>query len=223
MRPTTFPAALAAGAALLLGLAACTPGADSDEARADTAARFIACLQGSGVQAQSDETGRVFVLLRGVTVDEVTGEMPDVEDDVQFGMVGDAGSYWIAVAEAKSFADPDTQDAYAACESDHPDFAQPAYTDPLNEAEMEAARLALAESALEFARCGRDAGFAWVPDPDDQGGIILPSDLTEEEFRALLAACFTPDAPIGFGVDPDAPVSFDWMSVWDAAAMEGDQ
>jgi hypothetical protein len=223
MRVTPLPAALAAGAALMLGLAGCTPAPDSEQVRADTGARFVACLQGSGVEAQSDETGRVFVLLPGVTVDEVTGEMPDVADDVQFGLVGDAGSYWIAVAEAKSFADPDTQDAYAGCESDHPDFAQPAYTDPYNEAENEATRLAQVESALEFAHCGRDAGFAWVSDPDEYGGIILPSDLTEEEFRAVLAACLTPEARIGFGVDPEAPVSFDWMSVWDAATLEADR
>jgi hypothetical protein len=219
MRVTPLPAVLAAGAALIVGLAGCTPAPDSDAARADTAARFIACLQGSGVEAQSDETGLVLVLLPVVSTDDAT----DYVDDLRSTMVDESGALWVAVEKGESFIDPDTKDAYTTCESDHPDFAQPAYTDPFNEAEMEAARLAQVESALEFARCGRDAGFAWVPDPDDQGGIILPSDLTEEEFRAVLAACFTPDAPIGFGVDPDAPVSFDWMSVWDAAAMEGDQ
>jgi hypothetical protein len=84
------------------------------------------------------------------------------------------------------------QDAYASCEIEHPGFKQPEQAvDP----EVEAQLAEIAESALAFARCARDAGFARIadPDPETPTQIALGPDLTADDFRALLAACYDGD------------------------------
>ncbi|MFT3799365.1 hypothetical protein [Microbacterium sp.] len=72
-----------------------------------------------------------------------------------------------------------------------------------------------AEDGLTFARCARDAGFAWVADPAGEAGttagIALPADLTEEEFRALLEACFDPTLNLAWLIEGE--LGFDFSAV----------
>ncbi|GLJ79263.1 hypothetical protein [Microbacterium imperiale] len=233
MRNTTFPqhtltrpirsaCLLGTAFALALALAGCSPTPD-DVAPGDGAGagRFAACLAAAGVPAKAVDPGYVVVRVAGPGQD-------DTAENVGIGALltlSDEDGTWVAPADAEFFEDDAAaRDAYAACETDHPDFAQPAVSVPGGAADEGADALA---EALAFTRCARDAGFAWLadPDPESGGSIVLPPSLTESEFRALLAACPPTDYPAGLGWSVTGDLSFDWTAVLDEfaeAATTGD-
>jgi hypothetical protein len=217
MRTTLYRAA--AGAAIMLALTGCAPTGDDGAAPGEAAAKFVACLKSHGARALLETDGTVRVMLPGVLYDESTGELPDIQAIVDHISVdGDTGEIWIAPSEAAAFDDPDTRDAYAACEAEHPDFAQPRTApEAVDEAEMHEAFVAEQESALRFARCARDAGFAWVSDPEENDNtLLLPADVTEAEFRSLLTECWKEDTRFSFRIDAETgEPGFDWIPVWD--------
>lgn len=217
-----------AAAALTVTLTACGGAmpAPADDAAEATASRFVACLTTAGVDAKIGDQGHVLV--------EVASDAADGEISIGSGsgpsgaspllMVGDSdGSTWVAAASSAYFADdPQTQDAYARCETELPGFVQPE-VDAANDPALRDQLARQAEDGLAFARCGRDAGFAWVADPAAEPGttpaIELPADLAEEEFRALLEACLTPDLTLAWMVPAD--LGFDWTAVLDEASGSG--
>ncbi|MFT4029408.1 MAG: hypothetical protein QM675_05990 [Protaetiibacter sp.] len=221
--------ALAAGAALVMLLAGCSPASDDETAGDSGAATFVACLTAKGLDAQLGEHGYALVKQDGLRLQGEAGETGQFEFDVDssdagaqvlWSMVDDEGVFWVAPEHAAYFADdPDTQDAYAACEAEHPDFAQPAYS-PQDDPELQAQLAEQQEDGIAFARCARDAGFAWVADPvpGSGGAIVLPLDLSEDEFRDLLTACYDDElSGVGWSIDtPSGELeSFDWFAVLD--------
>lgn len=200
--------------ALALALAGCSPAQDDvgpdDGARAG---RFAACLAAAGIAAKAVDPGYVVVRVAGPGQD-------DAPDRVGVGALltmSDEEGTWVAPPDAEFFEnDAGTREAYAGCEKEHPDFAQPDASAP---GATDDGAQALAE-ALGFARCARDAGFAWVADPDQDHGssIVLPQSVSESEFRALLTACPPADYPGGLGWSVAGDLSFDWVAVLDEFA-----
>ena len=190
-----------------------------EETEAATSAAFLACLTAAGVEARLGDQGHVLVRQAGAPSMGADGT---IEQSAGAGS-GDAlliegdgeGNQWVAAASSEYFADdPELQEAYAGCESSHPDFSQPAY-DPANDPEVQEYLAEQAEAGLAFAQCARDEGFAWVADPDPAtgGAVSLPADLTEAEFRALLEACWDPAmAGLAWSL-PSSELSFDWQAV----------
>ncbi|MFT4215188.1 MAG: hypothetical protein QM622_10500 [Microbacterium sp.] len=229
MSLTTPRAALAASTALALLLAGCAPVGDEDATADGDAAVFVACLKAKGLEAQVGEHGYAVVKQDSLRMQGAADETEKIEfaiDDsgagahVLWSMVDDDGVFWVAPEHAAYFADdPDTQDAYAACEAEHPDFTQPAYNS-LDDPEAQAQLAEEQEDGIAFARCARDAGFSWVADPlpNSGGAIVLPLDLTEDEFRDLLTACYD-DELSGVAWSIDTPTgeleAFDWFAVLD--------
>ncbi len=225
-----FRAVTAAGALLTLAaLAGCsgTAAPETDPAaQAESAKRFVACLTANGVRAQAGDArdNAVFVYVWAGEATEEVGR--DDHHSVAY-LQDENGDLWSAVTSAEAFADdPATQEAYADCEADHPEFAQPEFeADPGDDAQMAEDLARQQESALEFARCAREAGFTWLADPAD-GGIYLPNDITEGDFRALLTACWTTESNFGIGLEDVGEPSFDLFAVWDEVQFmegEGDQ
>ncbi len=210
----------AAGAAMLaLVLAGCTapPPADDD---GGASAQFVACLKAAGVNAKiADESlGGAFVIVKVGEPDSGGGSVSSSSDsggEAPLVTMGDSEGTWVAAQSSAYFVDdPDTQDAYAACEAEHPDFAQPEF-DPEGDPALQEQLAEQQANALEFARCARDEGFAWVadPGPDTAGAIALPADLTEAEFRAVMTACWDAEST-GFGWSlPADELGFDWQAV----------
>ncbi|MBK7820428.1 MAG: hypothetical protein IPJ61_04975 [Tessaracoccus sp.] len=190
---------------------------------ADDAATFLACLTSSGVEARINDSGQVLVKVptEGTAGKQGLHEISSESGgEGLLGMEGDdAGNTWVAAAKATAFADADTQDAYAACEKRHPGFVQPPFdpnTDPAHKemlAEQE-------KQALAFAQCARTNGFPQIADPDfsKMSGVLLPEDMTEDEFRELLKACWDPKSNLSFGTSADAP--FEPWRVMDELATE---
>lgn len=217
---TRGAAATLATALLLAGCGSTGAPAPNGSAAGGTAAQFVACLTTAGVEAQVGDQGHVLVKVASQSEDggfsvgsgsESGGESPLL-------MTGDSdGNTWVAASSSVYFADdPDVQDAYAGCESQLPGFAQPEL-DPQDDPDTRDALAQQAEDGLEFARCAREAGFAWVADPAGEAGstpaIALPGDVTEDEYRALLEACFTPELNLAWSVA--AQLSWDWLAVLD--------
>ncbi len=223
----------AAGAlAAVLALTGCglLPGVSGAPASAEgaEAARFVACLKAGGVPAKIGEgIGMVFVsgdggILAADGEPGTTWTSPAEEAGIPEGSallmgMADAQGDWIAVSDAGYFRDldPGLYETYAACEEQHPDFAQPEF-DPMNDPMIREQLRQQEAAGLAFARCARDAGFTWVADPteDSAGGIALPADLTEGEFRDLLAAC-PEEAAAGLSWMIDKEPGFDWWAVWE--------
>lgn len=198
-----------------LAVTGCTssPNAPTDPAlnlrTSDAAAQFLACLTSAGVAAKINDQGMVLVK-------ESTPAAPDPDGSISrrsgssgggesMFVEGDAaGNNWVAVANAGYFVDdPDTQDAYAACEKAHPDFTQPQF-DPTKDPKFEEMRTEQQEAALAFSRCARENGFSQIADPvagELGGSIMIPSGFTEDDFRALVAACYDPKSSFGLGSD----------------------
>lgn len=212
--------AAAAGAAMLaLALAGCTAPPQDDDAQG-ASAQFVACLKAAGVDARiADEGfGGAFVIVKIGEPDSGGGTVSSSTDsggEAPLVTMGDSEGTWVAAQSSAYFVDdPDTQDAYAACETAHPDFSQPEF-DPDGDPAMQEQLAEQQANALEFARCARDAGFAWVadPGPDTAGAIALPADLTEAEFRAVMTACWDSENT-GFGWSlPADDLGFDWQAV----------
>lgn len=175
----------------------------------DAAASFLTCLTSSDVEAKINNGGQVLVKLPP----QLGGESDISSGDGVIAMEGDvAGNVWVAAAESSYFIDsPDIQDAYAACEKRHPDFAQP-LLDPFDDPAMAQELEQQEEDALTFARCARDNGFPQIADPDFEtmNGIMLPDDLTETDFRSLLETCWDPASTFAFGTS-DAATFEPWV------------
>ncbi|GAA1557586.1 hypothetical protein [Brevibacterium picturae] len=217
---STLGAAAAVATALVLAGCSNTTPTPNDSTAGGTAAQFIACLSTAGIEAKIGDQGHVLVKVASDSTDGgfSIGSGSGSGGESPLLMTGDTeGNTWVAAASSAYFADdPDTQDAYAGCESQFPDFAQPEY-DPQNDPDTQDYFAQQAEDGLEFARCARDAGFAWVADPAGEAGtsqaITLPADVTEDEFRALLEACLTPELNLAWAVPAD--LAFDWTAVLD--------
>lgn len=211
-----------AGAGLLmLSLAGCTATTTPEptETAEGGSAQFVACLRAAGVDAKISDEGFVLVKIPTENGSEISVGPDAGGGEAPLLMTGDEDGSWVAAQSSAYFtADPDTQDAYAGCEAEHPDFEQPEY-DPARDPQNQEYLAQQAEAALEFARCARDAGFAWVADPEaDTGVIVLPADLTEADFRAVLTACWTEDN-LGLTWDTsEGELSFDWQAVLDEFA-----
>lgn len=198
----------------------------------DVASRFVACLKSAGVEARIGEgggllpPGMVFVLsdLGTVEVEGEPGTVTSVSNEdlgipagssMLMQMADDQGRSWLAVSDAGYFTtlDPDLHDAYAGCEKQQPDFTQPTFDpskDPAFVQQQEDAKRA----GLAFARCARDAGFGWVADPTEASSqsVVLPADLAEADFRAMLTACPATDG-VTWMIEGD--LGFDWIAVLD--------
>ncbi len=221
---STLRAATVMAAALVLaGCSGNTP-EPSDSATGGTAGQFVACLTAAGVEARIGDlgpsAGSVLVKVASQSTDggfSAGSGSGSAGEEPLLTIGDDSGNTWVAAASSAYFVDdPDTQDAYAGCEGEFPDFAQPEY-DPQSDPQQQDYLEQQAEDALAFARCARDAGFAWVADPAGEAGITpaitLPADVTEDDFRALLEACFTPELNLAWGIPAD--LSWDWDAVFD--------
>ncbi len=199
-----------AGVTIALALTACSSAPTAPESTddaSDAAGAFLACLTAAGVEAKINDNGMVLVKLPPQPSD--SGEMSIGSDDGRALIIeGDsAGNSWVAAADASYFTDdPDTQDAYRACEAQHPAFAQPQY-DPADDPRFQADIAKQEEAALAFAQCARANGYAQIADPDPQtapGAIMIPDDFTEADFRALAEACYDPNSTFAFGTSDGA-------------------
>ncbi len=212
-------AVLVAGGLVLTGCASGSERKDSaakDAAAKGEATRFVACLTSHGLDAKiGAENDLVFVATVDAGTTTGAGGSGATGGQALMFEYGKDGRFWAAAKDSRYFAqDPDTQHTYAACESQHPRFHQPEVAvgnAPAVQAEPQENQQKV---DLAFARCARDAGFAWVADPSPAtgGGIKLPLDLKEDEFRALLKACYKKNTPwIGWRFD--GQLSFDYVAV----------
>ncbi len=214
----------AATAVLMLMVSGCAAPQDgaSDGDAGDDAAVFVACLKAAGVEAMVGEEGHVLVkqasnaALPGgeVSIGSESLDATNATGAHALFVMGDSqGATWVAAESSAYFAeDPDVQDAYAACETEVPGFAQPEF-DPFSDPGMKEFQEQQQEAGLAFARCARDAGYSWVgdPDPDAAGAIELPTGLTEEEFRGALEECYDTETPMGWTTSDE--LAFDWQAV----------
>jgi hypothetical protein len=194
-----------------LALSGCTSTAGPEEPDpaaqgSDEASAFLACLTAADVEAKINASGQVLVKTPG----ELGGDGVISSDDGSGeGLLGmerdDAGNTWVAVASADYFVDsPEVRDAYAACEKEHPDFEQ-AQFDPSDDPAFQEDAAKQEEDALAFAQCAREQGYSQIADPDfsAMNGILIPSGFTEQEFRALIEACWDPNSSFAFGSHND--------------------
>ena len=217
--------AVAGAAALFTTLAGCSllgasPDPTATSAANDAlAAKFVACLTEQGQTAKIMEGGMVALLLPGELGDEGPGEFSssDDGDGDTLGMVAimeDEDGQWMAATDAAAFPEDDgLRDAWAACEQEIPDFEQP--EPPMNGNGDSVTAEDQMEAALAFAECARDNGYADFPDPDDNGAMNLPTDITEDGFRQLLEDCMDPEQPMGLMIDKETAdaLDFDMMAV----------
>jgi hypothetical protein len=201
--------------ALILAGCTTTPDDADSDATSGEAARFVACLTAAGVEAKISDQGYVVVKTGSAAPDGSVSTTSENTGPGMLMMMSDSEGSWVAAESSAYFeTDTDTQDAYAACEQDVPDFVQPE-VDPLDDPQMQEYLAQQAEDGLTFARCAREAGFAWVADPTGEAGttaaIALPADLTEDEFRALLEACFEPELALAWMIESE--LGFDWNTV----------
>lgn len=210
---TTLAMATLIGA--VLGACASTQNIPPDES-SDAGAAFLACLTSAGVEARINDSGQILVKRPAQDAGSGSGVSIGSSGDGALGMEGDEnGDTWVVAADSDYFQDdPDTQDAYAACEADHPGFTQPDQNLEAENPELEAEEKLKEEAALAFARCGRDNGYTSIEDPDftKANSLILPPDLTEDEFRALVVECLDPEAPV-FNTGQSADASFEAWAV----------
>ncbi|MFT4286464.1 hypothetical protein [Nocardioides sp.] len=195
-----------------LALTGCTAGSEtpvepgeSAQGGTEDAAAFLACLTAAGVEAKITDSGQVAVKAGAGSAE---GGAVSSGDGL-LGMEGDdEGNTWVIPVDSAYFAgDAVTQDAYAACEAEHPDFEQPQIVPGEDPAEQEQ-QAEQEEAALAFAQCARANGYAQFEDPDFSraNALQIPADLTEAEFRAVLEECWDRDAAVfNLGQPLDAP------------------
>lgn len=209
--PNMFAALAGLAIAGLLALSGCTSTTSPEEPdataqRSDEASAFLACLTAADVEAKINASHQVLVKIPSepgndgvISSDSGSGEgLLGMESD-------DAGNTWVAVTSADYFADsPEVQDAYAACEAKHPDFEQ-AQFDPGDDHAFQEDAAKQEEDALAFAQCAREQGYSQIADPDFStlNGVLIPSGFTEQEFRALIEACWDPASNFAFGSSGD--------------------
>lgn len=201
--------------AVLLALAGCSllnpPQPANTAATGDAdAVRFVACLTAQGQTAKIVEGGMVGMLLSDDAAPDGTGGAT-LEGDGPTGttsVTSDNEGEWQSSTTADGYPeDNGMRDAWLACEAEVPEFEQPepdiGGDDPSNDAEQ-------TEALLAFADCARDAGYADFPDPEDDGSMNLPADITEDGFRQLLEECFDPEKPMAIFVDEQTSESLDF-------------
>jgi len=207
---TLFTALAGAILAGSLALTGCTSIAEApnDSAEKSAAASFLACLTAANVEARINDSGQVLVAVPPQSIND--GAISEYQGSVGFGD-DEEGSSWVAAEDASYFAfTPDIQDAYAGCESEHPDFTQPLLGP--EESTEQSSDPEQAAVSLAFTQCARENGFTDFADPLPQMGgiIVIPQGFTEDEFRTLATACY--DSPLNFAFDGNGEGSFDlWM------------
>lgn len=212
MRTRNMFAALAgltiAGSLALSGCTSTTSPEEPDPTAqgSDEASAFLACLTAADVEAKINASHQVLVKIPS---QPGSGEVISSDSGSGDGLLGmesdDAGNTWVAVTSADYFVDsPEVQDAYAACEAKHPDFEQ-AQFDPSDNPAFQEDAAKQEEDALAFAQCAREQGYSQIADPDfsSLNGVLIPSGFTEQEFRALVDACWDPASNFGFGSNGD--------------------
>jgi hypothetical protein len=199
--------AIATGFAIVsaLAVAACSSQAGAIPevgATSDPETRFAACLTQAGLTTHIRDFGEsnpvVFVLDTGWFDDAYATPF-------WFYPASNPNEIFVAFQNSDELmAFPEIHQAYATCETAHPEFTQGTttvgldLTDPYVMAQQ-------TSNALRFARCARDEGFAFIADPNPQwGSIILPFEMTTDEAYLLGAACWHPEFRHGFGVEHDA-------------------
>jgi hypothetical protein len=211
-------------AAMLAVLAGCsllnTPKPTNTTAANDAAAaKFVACLIAEGQTAKILNGGQVGMLLPDGALEDIPSSGGNQSTDgggAPMGMtsvIKDDEGEWQASSDAAGYPeDGGMRDAWTACETEVPEFTQPQpqHGDTTSSADQ-------VKAALAFAKCARENGYADFPDPTDEGSMNLPSDITEDGFRALLEDCFDPDAGVGFGIQKETAdkLDFDLMAVMD--------
>jgi hypothetical protein len=195
-----------------LALAGCTAAPANPEKSgsagqhgSEDAATFVACLTAAGVGAKITDSGQVAVRSDAQPSE---GGVVSSEDGL-IGMEGDdEGNSWVIPVDSNYFAgDATTQDAYAGCEKEYPDFSQP-QVDPADDPAIRVNMLQQEEAALAFAQCARATGYSRFEDPDfsKANALQIPADLTEEEFRAILEECWDREGAVfNLGQPLDAP------------------
>ena len=169
------------GAAAQAGDAA-RQGAATGRDAASAAAAFAACLRAEGIAAQFADDGMGFVMVRHdgyLTPGEGRGGGDPADPTAPVFEFADAdGVTWAAPVDARFFVDDVVaQDAWEACQAEHPDFEQPTFGEFVMDDETQRELAAMRESALDFARRARDAGFTTIADPADGHVpfIVLPA------------------------------------------------
>jgi hypothetical protein len=223
--------AVAGTAALLMALTGCsllgeTPEPEDTSAANDAAAaRFVACLTAEGQTAKILDDGMVGLLLPDAPGDGPGDQMTSqATQDGEAGgegtpnmtaiMTDDEGT-WQASSNAQGYPeDNGMRDAWLACEAEVPEFTQPVPDMSGGEGEFVSSEEQM-EAALAFAECARDNGYADFPDPEDNGAMNLPTDITEDGFRQLLEDCMDPEKPMGLMIDKETAdaLDFDMMAV----------
>lgn len=197
----------------LFALSACSAPSGDDKAKDGAndaaAARFVTCLTGEGQTAKIVEGGMVGLLMPGEPEDGFMGSMSDSSAELSAGedmpmtmFFSDDEGAWLASTAASGYPEEGGQRAaWEKCAEEVPDFTQPqpdvsekqgAQTQMVSPEE-------LAESALAFASCARNNGFADFADPDADGMLALPVAITEDEARSLFEACAD---SVGEGMPP---------------------
>lgn len=213
--------AAAATAALLAlaftGCSASTPTPESGGSPAPTdssgsAAQMVSCLKAGGAQARiSEHSGLLLVQTdAGFDIEDigdgasVTMTRAGSSDEGSPGPIAiedidtSTGKAWVAYDSSRDLnEDPDLQDIYRQCEEKIPGFTQPQFS-PESNPEFAAFQEQAQKDGLEFAKCARDEGFDWVEDPQD-GALFVGENVTEDELRGALKACFKPDYAFGWG------------------------
>ena len=221
--------AVAGVAVLLTALAGCsllgeTPEPEDTSAANDAAAaRFVACLTAEGQTAKILDDGMVGLMLPDAPGDG-PGDQMTAQNDGSGGTEGtpnmtaimtDEEGTWQASTNAEGYPeDNGMRDAWLACEAEVPEFAQPVPDMSASDGDSVSAEEQM-EAALAFADCARDSGYADFPDPEDNGAMNLPTDITEDGFRQLLEDCMDPEKPMGLMIDKDTAdaLDFDLMAV----------
>jgi len=172
----------------------------------DLATRFTVCLQAAGVDAwvQDTDTQTAPIVVLADTGNIIApGVMIGYDSGVLFlGAGGERGNFLAVTNSSVITQNIMLQESYAACEAAFPDFVQGR---PLTQSEWEATdafQQALEhgmEDGLIFARCARDNGFYFIPDPDPRTG--------ESEYISLHEFCWL-GQDWGFGRGP----RFGWSS-----------
>jgi hypothetical protein len=208
--------------AVTFALTACSSAPDDQASpspmtgASDASAAFLACLMKADVESKINDSGQVLVMTAPRSGDDAGVSIGSGDPGVLGLEQDEAGNTWVIATDAAYFEDdPDTRDAYADCQSEHPGFVQPDADPSAIDPAFEAERKAQEEAALEFAQCARDNGHAEIEDPDFSrtNALVLPSSLTEAEFRALLERCWDREGPL-FTVGQTTDASFEaWATL----------
>ncbi len=206
-------------------LAGCSTGGQSGNASPDPAAalaaapKFVSCLNTAGQNARIGKSGMVEVHQPDSTRNDSTtppapGDLPKMGGGGT-GMVstGPDGT-WLAGSTADAYpTDGGMRAAWTGCEKKVPDFKQPEPKLP-NGGQMPD-HGAIVKASLAFAKCARGQGYADFADPGQDGSLVFPSGMTEDQFRSLLTACYDKKTtmPVLVSAQSSASFTFDWQTI----------